>query len=138
MIVAQLVTVALAVGVVIALAILYDAVGRSMSWFSSPWILFGIYLCPFFYILGQGPAMYLWFHRKCAAKRFNQLNKSYRVQMLLHAQCVLFGIIGIALTGLMIKSAYIVTMFVAFYTLSTIINVIGKIIHHGIYIDSLI
>lgn len=132
MVVVQIVTIALAVAVVIALAILYDAVARSMSWFSSPWLLFGIYLCPFFYVLGQGSATYLWCQRKATSKRIpNLLNKSYRVQMLLHAQCLVLGCIGIALTGLMIKSAYIVTMFVAFYTVSLIINTICTLIHHG-------
>lgn len=129
----QLVTIIIASGLLIGLAAFYDAVNRSMSWFSSPWLVFGIYLCPLFFVLGSGPAIYLLIRKKFFNKndQYNKLTRSYRVQMLIHANSVLLGTLSIVLTGIMIKTAYLIMLPVAFYTISTIINIVFKLIHHG-------
>lgn len=132
MIVVQLVTVIIGSGLLIGLATFYDAVNRSMSWFSSPWIVFGIYLCPLFFVLGVGPALYLLIRKKIYNKDGqDKISRSYRVQMLVHANCFIVGAISIVMTGIMIRAAYLVIFPVLFYTISTIINIVFKLIHHG-------
>lgn len=132
MIVIQLFTVIIASGILIGLATFYDAVNRSMSWFSSPWIVFGIYLCPFFYVLGVGPALYLLIKKKIYKRDGkDKITRSYRVQMLIHANCFIVGLLSIVMTGIMIKTAYIVILPVIFYTISAIFNIVFKVIHHG-------
>lgn len=59
----QILSVALAVGIVILLAFLYDKGLRSMSWYSSPWLIVGIYYCPFFFCLGIAPSLYVMFRK---------------------------------------------------------------------------
>lgn len=51
--------IALSLGLMMLLAFIYDAANRSMSWFSNPWLLFGIYICPMFFCLGIGPSLYI-------------------------------------------------------------------------------
>lgn len=55
----QLLTVIIAFGVAALLALFLDAVGLTLSWYSNNWMLFGLYYCPLFFILGMVPAIYL-------------------------------------------------------------------------------
>lgn len=55
----QVAAVLLAILVTFTLAIFMDSVGLSMSWFSQPWMLFGLYFCPMFFMMGLIPAIYL-------------------------------------------------------------------------------
>lgn len=64
----QLVCVIISLGVVVLLAFIYDAAYRSMSWFSNPWMLFGIYVCPMFFCLGMGPSLYIMYSKKVYRK----------------------------------------------------------------------
>lgn len=138
----QLVTIALAAAVVMLLATIYDAVGRSMSWYSYPWILFGIYLCPFSFVLGIVPAVYVIIVRRIAAKREKDgliqpssssapTTLSYKIQMFLHAQCVLLSLFSLVMTILQVKTAFLLYMIVLFYTLAILINLIFGFLHHG-------
>lgn len=55
----QVAAVLLAILVAITVAILMDSVGLSMSWFAQPWMIFGLYFCPMFFMMGLLPAIYL-------------------------------------------------------------------------------
>ncbi len=59
----QVISIILAVGIVILLAFVYDKGLRSMSWYSSPWIVIGIYYCPLFFGLGIIPSLYVMFRK---------------------------------------------------------------------------
>lgn len=58
-IIVQVLSVAVAFGVAVALAYIYDATGKSMSWYSFPALLFGIYLCPFLCAISVGPLLWI-------------------------------------------------------------------------------
>lgn len=55
----QLLSVIVAFGLAELIALFIDAVGISLSWFYSTWMLFGLYYCPMFFALGFIPAIYL-------------------------------------------------------------------------------
>lgn len=132
MIAVQLANIIFAFGLLISFAMFYDGVYRSMSWFSSPWIIFGIYLCPFYFSIGFVPDLDLMLRRTILdTDGQEKITRSYRVQILLHATCFLLGIISIVMTGMMMKSAYLVVLPVLFYTISTTFNLVFKLIHHG-------
>lgn len=59
----QLISLGCATGFVLLLAVIYDAANRSMSWFSNTWLLFGIYICPYIFILAMGPSLYIQFKK---------------------------------------------------------------------------
>lgn len=132
--VVQLVTIVLAAAVVMLLATIYDAVGRSMSWFSYPWILFGIYLCPFSFVLGIVPTTYVIITRRMEAKREKgtpTTTLSYKIQMFLHAQCTLLSLFSLVMTIMQVKTAFLLYMIVLFYALAMIINLAFRLLHHG-------
>lgn len=63
-IIVQALCLAVSLGLLLLLAVIYDAAYRSMSWFSNPWLLFGIYICPMFFCLGIGPSLYIMYRKK--------------------------------------------------------------------------
>lgn len=134
-VVVQLLSVVGAAGIVIVLSLIYDAVDRSMSWYSHPWIIFGIYLCPLAFVLGLGPALYITIRNRLAKKEEKLLKPStttsYQIQMFLHAQCFLFSIFMLIFTALMLKTAFIFTFIVMFYFFAAFINLVFKLLHHG-------
>lgn len=133
----QLLTQLIAAGIVYALAIVYDLSGRSMSWYSNHWLVAGIYLCPLFFLLGSGPALYIAIknrYGRSSAKSTTSATQSYIVQMFLHAQCLLFSVFGLLLTILMWKSAFIFVLPVSFATVTSLLNVCFKLCHHGEYL----
>jgi hypothetical protein len=54
----------LGIALVVIVAIMYDAVGRPLSWFSIPHLIFGMYFCPLFFGLAIGPALFLKYRKK--------------------------------------------------------------------------
>ncbi|XP_053674195.1 endoplasmic reticulum metallopeptidase 1-like [Anopheles nili] len=105
-------------GLSLLLAVILNAVGSSMSWFTQTWLIFGLYVCPFLIAMCTGPVLYVHFVRK------DDLPLQTRVQLLLHATCMLYVLIVIVLTGLSIRSGYLFTMAVLFYTVTTLVNVL--------------
>lgn len=112
----QLCSLAVAVGVTICLAYLIDAVGYSMAWFSQQWLIFGIYVCPFIFLLGIFPALFLdW-------EKFIFLPPRYSILLFLHSHCIILVLIIFVLTGMGIRSTFLMTNVVLFYLLSLVIN----------------
>ncbi|KAJ6644220.1 Endoplasmic reticulum metallopeptidase 1 [Pseudolycoriella hygida] len=125
----QAVCVLVSLGLLLLLAVIYDAAHRSMSWFSNPWMLFGIYVCPMFFCLGIGPSMYILYRKKTT------IHLIYYVQMFLHAQCILLILITLVLTGLGVRSSFILMFDIIFYSTSTLINVLSGLQHKdGVWI----
>ena len=64
----QILTVLAAVGVTILIAVIVDALGLSQSWYSGEWIIFGLYFCPIFCVLGLFQANFInWTKRKVSS-----------------------------------------------------------------------
>lgn len=135
----QLVSIALGILLLLLLALIYDAAHRSLSWFASPWLLFGIYLCPLYFCLMSGPAVYILVYRMRIARMVeaakavddesepSMLLRSHQIQLFLHAQSVLMVVCVIVLTAIGIKSAFMFTIPLVFVAASTFINVLFKI-----------
>lgn len=137
----QLISIGLAVGVVILLAFVYDKGLRSMSWYSSPWLIFGIYFCPFFFFLGIAPSLYVMFRKTVRGHPINRrihrtisvyisqdiIRQSYFVQMFQHAQCFWLVLLTLALTALGVRSTFVFVMTLIFYSLTTFINCFSRL-----------
>lgn len=111
----EIATLILAAAVPIVLALIIDATYSPLFWFSQPWLIFGIYFCPFCFVMAMIPAIYLKRSSKTSPLRFG-------IQLFLHAYCVILIILVIVMTGLSIRSTFAVTINIAFYTLSVIVN----------------
>lgn len=123
----QFFSILLAAGVVILLCVIFDAAGRSMSWFTSQWLVFGIFFCPFFCALGLGPVLYIKF-RKLA-----KISLQHRTQMHLHSVSLIYAILLIILTGSGIRSAFLIMVTLFFYTITNLANSISKLQNLGNY-----
>uniref|UniRef100_A0A1A9W2G7 FXNA-like protease n=1 Tax=Glossina brevipalpis TaxID=37001 RepID=A0A1A9W2G7_9MUSC len=116
----QFITVNFALLMAVLIAIFLDAVGSPMSWFSKSWMIFGLYFCPVFLILGILPSIYF-----SHIKDYG-LPLAYSIQLLMHSHCLLLTLVTIAMVSLGIRSAFLVMVGVAFYTLSVILNIIAS------------
>lgn len=67
--------IAVSLGLLLLLAVIYDASNRSMSWFSNPWLLFGIYVCPMLFCLGIGPSLYIKYRKRVEIVRIRILTR---------------------------------------------------------------
>ena len=48
-----------AVGLTILIAVIVDAMGLTLSWYSQEWLIFGLYFCPMFLAISLIPALYI-------------------------------------------------------------------------------
>ena len=131
------------IGLSLALAAILNAVDSTMSWFTQTWLIFGLYVCPFLIATCTGPLLYIHFvknvsnhprehalnprelpiNRSRSSFEQDHLSLHARVQLLLHATCVLYALILVVLTAMSIRSGYLFTMAILFYTVTTLVNV---------------
>lgn len=71
----QLLGLALGAGVTMFIAFVLDICGRSMSWYSNQWLIFGLYFCPFFFCNALIPYLYIKWREK------SDVADSYYVQL---------------------------------------------------------
>lgn len=126
--------------VTIAIGLFIDAVGLSMPWFSSFWMIFGLYFCPMFFIMGILPAIYLSRTKEVCPAVLNSvfandscyfffdfqrgLPLAYGIQLLMHAHCLILTIATIIMISLGIRSAFAIMIAIFFYIISVILNII--------------
>lgn len=60
----QFLAICVGFGLTLLPAIIFDAAGRSMSWYSQPWLIFGLYFCPMFFSLTFIPALSMMYRNK--------------------------------------------------------------------------
>lgn len=114
-----------AVGVNILIGIIIDAMGLPLAWYTSPWILFGLYYCPVFFVLGFGSACYL------TMRKENPIPLRFCVQIFLHSHAIVLALITIALTAMEARSAFFPMVAVFFYTISVIMNLVTQFYRRG-------
>lgn len=124
----QLLSVILAFAANMVIAIFVDAVGSSLSWYSHMWILFGLYFCPFFFVLGIGQSLlftykFLWNQK---------LSINTTTQMVLHSHCLILIALLIIMTSTGIRSSFIIMISVFFYVISVLLNIVlNRFYKHG-------
>ncbi|XP_055601480.1 endoplasmic reticulum metallopeptidase 1-like [Uranotaenia lowii] len=126
----QTVAILLGAGVTIAIASILDAANRSMSWYTSNWLIFGLYFVPFILCLTIVPWLYIRY------RKVSYLNNQGRVLLFLHSQCLIFIALLLTLTVAEIRSGYLLLFPVIFHSLSTIVNIFLKFkLNHWIYVQ---
>ncbi|XP_030385725.1 endoplasmic reticulum metallopeptidase 1 [Scaptodrosophila lebanonensis] len=116
----QLVSLALACGLAMLVAVFMDGVERSMSWFTQMWLILGLYLFPVLFGMSILPAIYL------EKTKRDPLSLGFRIQLFMHSHCICLIILTIVLTALSIRSAYLVMLCVLFDIVALIVNLITK------------
>ncbi|EAL41724.3 AGAP007677-PA [Anopheles gambiae str. PEST] len=114
----QTLSIVLGAGLSVLVAVIFDACGRSMSWFSSTWLLFGLYFVPCIGGLTLGPFLYVHF------RKIPFLHDQGRVILFLHAQHCIYAVLLITLSIGGIRSAFVLLFPIIFYCATTIVNMI--------------
>ncbi|XP_052873852.1 endoplasmic reticulum metallopeptidase 1-like [Anopheles cruzii] len=113
----QTCSILLGAGLSVLVAVIFDACGRSMSWYTSSWLLFGLYFVPFIAGLAMGPFLYVHF------RKTPFMHEQGRVILFLHAQHFICSILLITLTIGGIRSAFVLLFPAIFYSATTIVIV---------------
>ncbi|XP_033251353.1 endoplasmic reticulum metallopeptidase 1-like [Drosophila miranda] len=116
----QLAALALAVGLALLVAVFMDRVIRSMTWFTSTWTIFGLYLAPIIFGMSILPALYL------EKTKRDPLVLGFRIQLFMHSHCFWLIVIMVTLAGLSIRSAYLIMLYVLFDIVALIVNLVTK------------
>lgn len=116
----QFVSLALGLGLSLLVAVFMDGVNRSMSWFTNSWTIFGLYLAPILFGLSILPALYL------EKTKRDPLGLGFRIQLFMHSHCICLILIMLILTGLSIRSAYLIMLCVVFDIVALTVNLVTK------------
>lgn len=106
----------LGAGLSLVLCVIYDACGRSLSYYSNPWLVFGLYWVPFIFGLCIGPLIYF------RVDKNKTLDRHYQLQMWTHANAILLTLVLFLLTFFGIRSAFIILIPVVFYGFTMTLN----------------
>ena len=119
-------------GLSILVSVILDAVGRSLCWFTSSWLLFGIYYLPFLVVICLGPLVYVKF------RKVKHLDIQSRVIIFLTAEQLLHVLLLLTLTALGTQSAYLFSLTTFAYAITNLINIFLRFKkYHWIYVHLL-
>lgn len=114
----QLISLVVACVATVALGYFYDAINRSMRWYNHTFMIFPLYMCPLFFLMSIGPAIFRRFNRRMrpwhATMEMANLNSWLLIAILLVAM------------SLDIRSGFMVTVPLMIYTLSLIFQSLGR------------
>lgn len=123
----QILTVVAAAGASLLMAVIVEASGLSLCWYSAEWIIFGLYYCPIFCVMGIIPALYIQWTEK------NPMRLNDTIRCFTHAHCIILVFVCLLLTSLNIRSAYFVMIAVFFYTISVFLNLLTDCLSNKCY-----
>lgn len=141
----QIISIGLALGVILLLATIFDAASRSMSWYSNKWLIFGLFYCPIMFCLGILPATYVSYKNKvlhllAIHKPFilkliyiqKLIGLSCYIQMFLHSHTIVYIILILTMTGMGLRSAFILLFALIFNAVTAYINLFARLQLRGI------
>ncbi|XP_017068760.1 endoplasmic reticulum metallopeptidase 1-like, partial [Drosophila eugracilis] len=114
-------------GLPLLMAVLFDAGNRSLTYFTSNWLVFGLYIGPA--VIGLVLPLTLYF----TLKPNDKLSHPYLIQMSLHAHCVVLAVLMLILTAFGVRSQYLCLVSLIFYGGAVLINLLSKLHDRGYY-----
>ncbi|XP_053965331.1 endoplasmic reticulum metallopeptidase 1-like isoform X1 [Anastrepha ludens] len=117
----------LAIVLPLLIAVIFDKFNYSMTWFTSKWLILGLYACPTLFGLCTPTLLYL------SLSRNDKVAHPFRLQMVNHAHTLILSILCLALTFLGIRSSYFLMISVLFYASSLLINLLTTLNRQAYY-----
>ncbi|KAH8299601.1 hypothetical protein KR044_003430, partial [Drosophila immigrans] len=114
----QTVAFALGIGLPIVVAYVMDSFGLSLTYYSTPLLIVGLYVCPSLIGLSLPTTIYYTLQRK------HKLSTPYHLQLALHGQAIILTLLTISFTALGIRSSYILVIPLGFYATSLALNLL--------------
>ncbi|XP_062134407.1 endoplasmic reticulum metallopeptidase 1-like [Drosophila sulfurigaster albostrigata] len=105
-------------GLIIPIVVTYvlDSYDRSLTYYSNPLLLIGLYVCPS--LLGLSLPITFYY----SLQQNNKISAPYHLQLALHSQAVILAVLTITLTSMGIRSTYIFMIPLLFYVISLMLN----------------
>ncbi|XP_067633264.1 endoplasmic reticulum metallopeptidase 1, partial [Eurosta solidaginis] len=119
--VVQLVSILLAVAVTFWIAYTIDGMGASECWYSQTWLIFGLYFCPMFFVMCFLPSLYIGWTKVDTKMPLNQT-----IACFMHSHGIIMVALCLGMTAMGLRSAYLPMVGILFYTISVILNILGK------------
>ncbi|KAH8297049.1 hypothetical protein KR044_003986, partial [Drosophila immigrans] len=118
LVIIQIIGLVLAMALPLQVAHYFDSFGMSLTYFSRPYLLIGLYICPSLIGLSLPITIYYILQQRI------KLPFNYHLQLGLHSWAIVLSVLDILLTIRGIRSAYIVTIPIVFYALAMILNML--------------
>ncbi|EDW01017.1 GH20688 [Drosophila grimshawi] len=123
----HIVGVALCLGLPLLMAVLFDAGNHSLTYFTSNWLMLGLFVCPAIIGLSLPTTLYFSFRKN------QNVSHSHHVHMSLHAHCVVLALAAIILTAISLRTPYLCMISMLFYSAALIINLLSKLHDRNYY-----
>ncbi|XP_023033288.1 endoplasmic reticulum metallopeptidase 1 [Drosophila willistoni] len=121
----QIIAFVLGVGLPVVVAYVMDMYGLSLTYFSTPALLIGLYVCPS--LLGLSLPTFIYFK----LQRNDKISFGHHLQLALHGHAVVLALVGIALTVYGLRSAYVITWTLIFYVIPLALNLLTTLHDRG-------
>ncbi|XP_023159980.2 endoplasmic reticulum metallopeptidase 1-like [Drosophila hydei] len=118
LLVLQIIAFVLALALPLLVAYILDSFGLSLTYFSSPSLLIGLYVCPALIGLCLPITIY------CQSQENNKLPFTYHLQLALHSWAVVLCLLDVVATANGLRSIYIVTVPIIFYAVSLALSLL--------------
>lgn len=139
----------LAIVLPIVIATIFDKADCSLTWFTTKWLIFGLYISPTLLGLSVPTLLYLSISRNVSKKKNviystihsllsskkDKVSQPYRLQMVDHAHTLILSILCIILTYVGIRSSYFLMIPLLFHAISLVINMVTTLHKRGKLID---
>ncbi|XP_011190310.2 endoplasmic reticulum metallopeptidase 1 isoform X2 [Zeugodacus cucurbitae] len=111
----------------LVMALIFDSADRSLTWFTSKWLIFGLYICPTLLGLSTPTLLYL------SISRNDKVSAPFRLQLVDHAHTLILAILCIGLTFMGIRSSYFLMIPLLFHGISLVLNMITTLHKRSYY-----
>ncbi|XP_034110824.1 endoplasmic reticulum metallopeptidase 1-like isoform X3 [Drosophila albomicans] len=121
----QIISFALALALPTVIAYVMDSSGLAMTYYSTPLLVVGLYVCPSLVGLSVPTTIYY------SLQRNDKLPNPYHLQLALHSQAILLAVLAAGVTYLGYRSAYIFVIPLIFYVASLTLNLLTTLHDRG-------
>ncbi|KAH8416046.1 hypothetical protein KR222_007212, partial [Zaprionus bogoriensis] len=120
-------TVSIALGLIFPILVVntLDTLGHSLTYYSTPLLVVGLYVLPSLIGLSLPTTIYF------SLQRNDKISITYHLQLALHAQAIILSVLTITLTGCEIRSSYIFVIPLIFYITSLALNLMTTLHDRG-------
>ncbi|XP_034477172.1 endoplasmic reticulum metallopeptidase 1-like [Drosophila innubila] len=112
----QIVSFVLGLALPIVVAYGMDSFGLSLTYYSTPMLIVGLYVCPS--LIGLSLPITIYY----SLQRNDKISTSYHLQLALHSQAVILALLATSVTALGFRSSYIFVIPLLFYVISLALN----------------
>ncbi|XP_026841794.1 endoplasmic reticulum metallopeptidase 1 isoform X1 [Drosophila persimilis] len=124
-IVLQVIALLLGLSLPVVVAYLLDMYGLSLTYYSTPALLIGLYVCPTLIGFSLPSFVYL------KLQRDEKISFAKQLQLVLHGHATILAILGIGLTLYGLRTTYVVTWTLLFYVIPLAINLLTTLHDRG-------